>query len=88
MAAMIHKDEATNLRTVLSELGLGVAEVAERLEAKAGGDGATTDESLELRGYFSQLNAVAEEVNDDGTVNWERLDDRLGVDLVGLGAGR
>lgn len=82
MAAMTHKDEAINLRSTALELSLGIMEVTERLEAKNGGE--PTDESLDLRGYFSQLNALSEEVNDNGTVNWQKLDDRLGVDLVGL----
>lgn len=69
----------TSLTKFLSAIAEGLAE---QTTALSGDDpGAETPESLALRDYHSQLLAVADAVRPDGTVEWARLDDLVGVDL-------
>lgn len=63
----------------LNAMAAGIIEQAERIEAL----GKETDESLALRDYFSQMVAVAEEVNarTDKVADWMLLVDRIGIDV-------
>lgn len=67
-----------NLQRFLNGMAEGVIEQAERLEEES------TDSdyvALNLRDYFSQLNAVAECTGDDERVDWPQLEDRIGTDI-------
>lgn len=69
-----------NLQRFLNGMAEGVIEQAERIEDR-NGESVETPESLALRDYFSQLNAVAEHTGDDERVDWSALEDRIGTDI-------
>jgi hypothetical protein len=69
----------TNLSKFLSEIAWGLYEQA---TAISGDDpAAETPTSLALRDYGSQLLAVADVAGENGSIEWSRLVDRIGVDL-------
>ena len=76
---LVADKSAENLSLFLTFVGIGIIEVAESLEAAGAANGA---EALNLRDYASQMWAVAEKVSKDGSINWEKLEDRVGIDLV------
>jgi hypothetical protein len=67
-----------NLQTFLYAMAEGIDEIANVIESDF------DYESSNLRGLWSQINAVAEETDDLENIDWQELDDRIGIDLKGI----
>lgn len=70
----------TNLSYFLNTIGDAVMDQAAHIEEAGGSE--HENEALALRDYASQLWAVGDACDDDERIDWSRLVDKIGIDLI------